>query len=127
MGAAKLNAFKEARQATKEQFKVKNEKEEQEESSPQKDSPKKRTNSTDISMAPPSKRGRSAKSSVPEELPIPAAVLKEAEALNMVGQLKNLMARADVMASGKSPQQMLGALQECKGLVNKAKARLCGA
>jgi len=54
-------------------------------------------------------------------------VLKEAEALNMVDQLRNLMVRAEVMASGKSPQEMLGALQECQGLVNKAKARLCGA
>jgi len=129
-GAAKLNAFKEARKAAKDQFKPKNEakeEEEEEESSPQKDTPKKRAKSADTSAAPPSKRGRGAKSSVQEEPTIPAAVLKEAEALNMVGQMRNLMARADVMASGKSPQQMLGALQECQGLVNKAKARLLGA
>jgi len=125
-GAAKLKAFKEATQAAKEQVKTKNEKENEEESSPQKDSPGKRAKSLHTSAAPPSKRGRSGKSSVAEELPIPASVLKEAEALNMVDQLRNLMVRAEVMASGKSPQEMLGALQECQGLVNKAKARLCG-
>jgi len=122
-GAAKLKEFKEATKAAKDQFKPKNK---ANESSPQKDSPQKRAKSVDTS-GPPSKRGRPTKSPVQEEPAIPPTVLKEAEALNMVGQMKNLMARTDVMASGKSPQQMLEALQECQGLVNKAKARLLGA
>jgi len=131
-GAAKLKAFKDATKAAKDQFKPKEEAKEdeeeaeEEESSPKKDSPKKRAKTADTSAAPPPKRGRGAKSSVQEGPTIPAAVLKEAEGLNLADQLRNLMSRADVMASGKSPQEMLGALQTSKGLVHKAKAELCG-
>merc|ERR1712073_26914 len=90
-------------------------------------SPRKRAKSAGLSAAPPSKRGRGAKSSAQEQPIIPADVLKNAEGLNMVDQLRNLMARADVVASGKSPQEMLGALQASFGLVHKARAKLCGA
>merc|ERR1712139_590577 len=124
-GAAKLKAFKDATKAAKDQFKPK--KEDEEEPSPKKQSPKKRAKSADPGVAPASKRGRPAKSAVQEEPTIPADVLKKAEGLNMADQLRNLMGRADVIASGKSPQEMLGALQSSSGLVHKAKAKLCGA
>merc|ERR1712185_391498 len=127
-----------ATKAAKDQFKPKDEdkedeedeeadeEEEEEEPSPKKDSPKKRAKSAGPSAAPSSKRGRVAKSSAQEQPTIPADVLKKAEGLNMVDQLRNLMARGDVVASGKTPQEMLGALQASSGLVHKAKARLCG-
>lgn len=102
--------------------------EDEEELSPKKDSPpKKRAKSAEPAAAPPSKRGRGRKSPAEEEPTIPADVLKRAEGLNMIAQLKNLMGRAEVKASGKSPKDMLGALEASSGLVNKAKAQLCGA
>jgi hypothetical protein len=127
-GAAKLKAFKDATKAAKDQFKSKDaDKEDDEEEDDDAPSPGKRAKSAGLSAAPPSKRGRGAKSSAQEQPLIPADVLKNAEGLNMVEQLRNLMARADVAASGKSPQEMLVALQASSGLVNKAKAKLCGA
>jgi len=128
-GAAKLKAFKDATKAAKDQFKSKDADKEDEEEEEDDDapSPGKRAKSAGLSAAPPSKRGRGAKSSAQEQPLIPADVLKNAEGLNMVEQLRNLMARADVAASGKSPQEMLVALQASSGLVNKAKAKLCGA
>merc|ERR1711933_478207 len=124
-GAAKLKAFKDATKAAKDQFKSKDaDKEDDEEEDDDAPSPRKRAKSAGLSAAPPSKRGRGAKSSAQEQPIIPADVLKNAEGLNMVDQLRNLMARADVVASGKSPQEMLGALQASFGLVHKARAKL---
>merc|ERR1712187_154797 len=141
-GAAKLKAFKEAQQAAKDQFKPKVEAEAdengEEEASPQKKrgateegappskrgrgaktaeeeaSPQKQRRATKEG-APPSKRGRGAKIATPEGPTVPEAVLKEAERMQMDSQLKNLMSRAEVVASGKSPRQMLTALQDNDG------------
>merc|ERR1712032_1668184 len=99
-GAAKLKAFKDATKAAKDQFKSKDADKEDEEEDDDAPSPGKRAKSAGLSAAPPSKRGRGAKSSAQEQPLIPADVLKNAEGLNMVEQLRNLMARADVAASG---------------------------
>jgi len=58
-GAAKLNAFKEATNAARDQFKPKSEmkEDEEEESFPHKDSPRKRANSSNTIVVP-AKRGR---------------------------------------------------------------------
>jgi len=124
-GASKLKEFKEARQAAKDQFKP-SVKADSEERSEEEASPTKKREATK-EIAPPSKRGRGAKASLPEEPTIPEDVLKEAEKLQIDGPLKNLMSRAEVAASGKSPKQILVALQENGGLVNKTKAALLGA
>jgi len=124
-GAAKLKAFKEAQQAAKDQFKPKAEAE-ADENGEEESPPQKKRGATEEG-APPSKRGRGAKTSMPEGPKVPEDVLKEAESMQMDGQLKNLMSRADVVSSGKSPKQMLAALQESGGLVNRAKAALLGA
>jgi len=124
-GASKLKEFKEAQQAAKDQLKPTVKADPQEKGEEKASPAKKRGAAKEI--APPSKRGRGAKASSPEEPTIPEDVLKEAEKLQMNGQLKNLMSRAEVAASGKSPKQVLAALQDSGGLVNKAKAALLGA
>jgi len=124
-GASKLKEFKEAKQAAKDQFKATGKADPQEKGEENASPAKKRGAAKEI--APPSKRGRGAKASLPEEPTIPEDVLQEAEKLRMDGPLKNLMSRAEVAASGKSPKQVLAALQHNGGLVNKAKAALLGA
>merc|ERR1712232_439273 len=123
-GVAKLKAFKEAQQEAKAQFVPRADAQEgsaeTEEVSPEKTSPKKREAANE-KIAPPAKRGRGAKISTCEEPSIPEDVLKEAEHLGMVSQLKNLAARADVAAAGKTPRQLLSVLMSSGGLVIKAK------
>lgn len=77
----------------------------------------------------PAKRGRgrgSGKAS-PAEPEIEAKLLKEAEALNLVSQIKKLAALPVVQSSGKSQKQMLEMLKANEGLVHKAKSALLGA
>merc|ERR1712232_91170 len=83
-------------------------------------SSKKRPKPSSATKSPPGKRGAK-KASIANEIEIDAAILKEAETLKLVAQLKNLAARPDVASSGKSPKQMLVSLRENEGLVNKAK------
>merc|ERR1739845_26818 len=61
-----------------------------------------------------------------EEPVVDAAVLALASKLGFEGALKNLTARADVIASGKSAQELLDALKASNGLVNAAKHALLG-
>jgi hypothetical protein len=72
-------------------------------------------------------RGAAKKASSSKEVEIDAAVLKEAEGLKLVSQIKNLLSRPDVASSGKSQKEMLDALKTSDGLVNKAKLALLGA
>jgi len=69
----------------------------------------------------------SKKSSASKEVEIDANVLKEAENLKLVAQIKNLLGRPEIVSSGKSHKEMLDALKNSDGLVNKAKAALLGA
>lgn len=62
-----------------------------------------------------------------KEIQIDEKLVKEAEGLKLLAQLKNLAARPDIAASGKSHGDMLNALKTSEGLVNKAKAVLLGA
>merc|ERR1712032_497549 len=66
-GAAKLKAFKDATKAAKDQFKSKDADKEDEEEDDDAPSPGKRAKSAGLSAAPPSKRGRGAKSSAQEQ------------------------------------------------------------
>jgi hypothetical protein len=86
----------------------------------------KREKPSGATKSPPGKRGRKGAPAT-TEVEIDGAVLKEAEALKFASQLKNLAARQDVVSSGKSHKQMLDALKNSEGLVNKAKAALLGA
>jgi hypothetical protein len=84
----------------------------------------KRRANTDTT-SPSAKRGRvSKKGASSKEAEIDADVLKEAERLSFVSQIKNLAARPDVISSGKSQKDMLDALKTSDGLVNKAKSLL---
>lgn len=73
------------------------------------------------------KKGKVAKKNDAAGVEIEAKVLKEAEGLKLVAQIRNLAARPDVMKSGKSQKEMLEALRKNDGLVNKAKTALLGA
>jgi len=53
--------------------------------------------------------------------------LKQARNLGFESQLVNLSKRSDVMSSGKTPEDLLKALESSGGLVNKARAALLGA
>merc|ERR1719197_1406049 len=76
-GVAKLKAFKDATKAAKDQFKPKDtHKEDDGEEDEEEPSPRKRAKSAGLSAAPPSKRGRGAKSPAQEQPIIPADVLK---------------------------------------------------
>jgi len=95
-------------------------------------SPKKRK-STDGGGSPPeakkakvSRPGKAAKPQ-PPVISIDADVLKKAEGLGLEGALKNLMSRSDIVAKDLPQAKMLAALEESKGLVNKAKYALLGA
>lgn len=91
---------------------------------------KKRPKADTTTPTPKAKRGRQAdgkKSAESKEFELDEKVLKEAESLKLVSQLKNLLGRPDVASSGKSQEAMLHALKESDGLVNKAKAALLGA
>lgn len=99
------------------------------EPTPKKASPKKRSApAKDEASAkqPPAKRGRTAAKATPE-VSIDASVLAEAEKLGWAGELKNLAARPDVLAAGKSSRDLLEALKDSKGLVNPARRALLGA
>jgi len=58
---------------------------------------------------------------------IDAGVLAQAAKLGFEGALKNLAARPEVVACGKSSEALLAALQTSNGLVNPAKRALLGA
>jgi len=66
------------------------------------------------------------KSAAPEP-EIDASVLAEAAKAGMDGKLRNLAARPEIMASGKSSKELFAALQASEGLVNPAKRALLGA
>jgi len=89
---------------------------------------KKRAKPTTTTPSPAAKVSRVAKKTVSsKEVAIDAEVLKEAEGLKLVSQIKNLLSRPDVASSGKSHKEMLDALRTNDGLVNKAKTALLGA
>jgi len=54
-------------------------------------------------------------------------ILQEAEKANLVEQLRNLAARSDVLALGRSSQELLEALKAHNGMVNAAKHALLSA
>jgi len=60
-------------------------------------------------------------------LPLDEAALTEARQAGYEDALKNLAGRKEVAASGKTPKELLSALQASGGLVNKAKFALLGA
>jgi len=91
----------------------------------EKASPKKRA-TADSNPSPRAKRGRAAKASTPAAPEIDAALWKEAQNQGLDAQLRNLVSRPDVQASGKTQKQILEALKSNNGLVNKAKAVLLG-
>jgi len=103
---------------------------ENEEGSPEKAAPKtaspKKRAAADSNPSPRAKRGRAAKASAPAAPEIDAVLLKEAQNKGLDAQLRNLVSRPDVQASGKTQKQMLEALNSSNGLVNKAKAVLLG-
>jgi hypothetical protein len=89
---------------------------------------KKRAKPATTTPSPAAKVSRVAKKTVSsKEVAIDAEVLKEAEGLKLVSQIKNLLSRPDVASSGKSHKDMLDALRKNDGLVNKAKTALLGA
>jgi len=89
---------------------------------------KKRAKTETATPSPAAKVARGAKkSSASKEVEIDAEVLKEAESLKLVSQIKNLLGRPDVASSGKSHKDMLDVLKNNDGLVNKAKVALLGA
>jgi hypothetical protein len=89
---------------------------------------KKRAKTETATPSPAAKVSRGAKKpSTSKGVEIDAEVLKEAENLKFVSQMKNLLGRPDVTSSGKSHKDMLDALKKNDGLVNKAKAALLGA
>lgn len=53
-------------------------------------------------------------------------VIEEASKSDLLAQLRNLAARPDVSALGKSSEELLGALKASNGIVNAAKRSLCG-
>jgi hypothetical protein len=95
--------------------------------------PSKRGRGTPAAAKTPAKfgrgrgRGRSTSSVAQPMTAIDAAVLAEAAKQGYEAQLKNLAARPEVVASGKSALEMLGFLTKSGGLVNPAKAALLGA
>jgi hypothetical protein len=96
-----------------------------EKAAPKKASPKKRA-AADSNPSPRAKRGRASKASTSAAPEIDAALWKEAQSKGLDAQLRNLVSRPDVQASGKTQKQMLEALNSHNGLVNKAKAVLLG-
>jgi len=80
----------------------------------------------------PSPKGKAAgkrKAVKPEEkgMNLDEPMLKQARNLGFESQLVNLSKRTDVMTSGKTPADLLAALEGSGGLVNKARAVLLGA
>jgi len=63
----------------------------------------------------------------PTELALDEKVVEEAGKADLLAQLKNLAARPDVAALGKSSQEIWHALKSSSGMVNAAKRALVGA
>jgi hypothetical protein len=77
--------------------------------------------------AAPAKKLRTAKATGPAPGPeIDAKVLVEAATAGMEAGLRNLAARPEVLASGKTSRAILDALKSSGGLVNPAKRALLG-
>jgi len=97
-----------------------------------KDSPKKPRKKDAGDVVKPSPKGKAAgkrKAVKPEEkgMDLDEPLLKQARNLGFENQLVNLAKRSDVVSSGKSPADLLAALEGCGGLVNKARSVLLGA
>jgi len=72
-------------------------------------------------------KAKGRKSATPASPKLDADVAKQAEKAGMKEALEKLVARQDIIASGKSQAQMLKALQENRGLIHPSKRALLGA
>lgn len=62
-----------------------------------------------------------AKPSTPEQAALDPAVLAEADQLGLKGPVLNLINREEIASKNFKPQEILSALKQSKGLLNKAK------
>merc|ERR1719167_343302 len=72
-------------------------------------------------------RGRKKAPQVTDGVAISDAILKKARTNGYETQLKNLAVRPEIIASGRSAEKLLKALEASNGLVNPAKRSLLGA
>jgi len=84
-------------------------------------------NSAQPSPGGVTKRAKRAPPTKEDQVTIDADVLADASKACLEGMLRNLAARPEVVASGKSSREIFKALQASGGLVNSAKRALVGA
>lgn len=73
------------------------------------------------------KPSRAGKDDKPQMPVIADAILKKAQSLGLEAALNNLASRSDIMAKELPPEELLVALQQNEGLVNKTRYAILGA